>query len=75
MTKNVLTYIMKITGCSLKTCPTEHIQPFDAILLDYKMPKINGMNVAKGDTSVNPHQRIIFASAYIQETFMDSIKH
>jgi CheY-like chemotaxis protein len=47
---------------------------FDAIILDYKMPKIDGMEVAKEILSVNPHQRIIFASAYVKETLLDSIK-
>jgi CheY-like chemotaxis protein len=48
---------------------------FDAIILDYKMPKIDGMEVAKEILSVNPHQRIIFASAYVKETLLDSIKN
>jgi len=49
-------------------------KPFDAIILDYKMPKINGMEVAKEILAVNPHERIIFASAYVKETLVDSIK-
>ena len=57
-----------------KTDLSEHIQPFDAVVLDYKMPKINGMEVAKEILAVNPHQRIIFASAYVKETLVDSIK-
>lgn len=48
--------------------------PFDAVILDYQMPEKNGIEVAKGILAVNPHQRIIFASGYIQETFLDSIK-
>jgi len=32
------------------------------------------MQVAKEILAVNPHQRIIFASAYVKETLMDSIK-
>jgi CheY-like chemotaxis protein len=51
-----------------------HILPFDAVILDYKMPKINGMQVAEEILAVNPHQRIIFASAYVKETLIDSIK-
>jgi len=48
--------------------------PFDAVVLDYQMPEKNGIEVAKEILTVNPHQRIIFASGYIQETFLDSIK-
>ena len=53
---------------------TGQILAYDAIVLDYKMPKIDGMEVAKEILAVNPHQRIIFASAYIKETLLDSIK-
>src|SRR5919205_1304401 len=56
------------------TDATKHIQPFDVVILDYKMPKMNGMEVAKEILAVNPHQRIIFASAYVKETLEDSIK-
>src|SRR5438067_13326515 len=52
----------------------KQIVAFDAIVLDYKMPKIDGMEVAKEILAVNPHQRIIFASAYVKETLLDSIK-
>ena len=44
---------------------SEHIQPFDTVVLDYKMPHLDGMQVAKEILAVNPRQRIIFASAYI----------
>src|SRR6476620_1383819 len=36
--------------------------PFDIVILDYRMPQINGLEVAKEILSINPHQRIIFAS-------------
>jgi FixJ family two-component response regulator len=39
----------------------EHIQPYGAVILDYKMPKVNGIDVEKEILSVNPRQRIIFA--------------
>ena len=58
----------------LKTNLSERLQPFDAVVLDYKMPRINGMEVAKEILAVNPHQRIVFASAYVKETLVDSIK-
>lgn len=49
--------------------------PFDAVVLDHKMPKINGMEVAKEILAINPHQRIIFVSAFVKETLIDSIKN
>ena len=58
----------------LRTDLSERLQPFDTVVLDYKMPRINGMDVAKEILAVNPHQRIVFASAYVKETLVDSIK-
>ncbi|HEX7034076.1 MAG TPA: response regulator [Nitrososphaera sp.] len=49
--------------------------PFHAIILDYKMPKMNGLEVAKQILAINPHQRIIFASAYVKETLEISTRH
>jgi CheY-like chemotaxis protein len=48
--------------------------PFEVLLLDYKMPQIDGFEVAKEILAVNSHQRIIFASAHVKETLEDSIK-
>jgi CheY-like chemotaxis protein len=48
--------------------------PFDIVILDYLMPQINGLEVAKEILSINPHQRIIFASAYVKETLEESVK-
>ena len=48
--------------------------PFDVVVLDYKMPSKDGMEVAKEILQINPHQRIIFASAYVIETLKDSVK-
>lgn len=47
--------------------------PFDTVLLDYNMPAINGLEVAKEILVLNPHQRIIFASAYVKETLEKAI--
>jgi DNA-binding response OmpR family regulator len=49
--------------------------PFDAVVLDHKMPKINGMEVAKEILATNPHQRVIFVSAFVKEPLTDSIKN
>jgi CheY-like chemotaxis protein len=67
-------YHKKLQLITLNTNPSMHVQPFDAVVLDYKMPKINGMEVAKEILAVNPHQRIIFASAYVKDTLIDSIQ-
>lgn len=47
---------------------------FDVVVLDYKMPVMNGMEVAKEILKLNPQQRIIFASAFVHEPLMDSVK-
>jgi CheY-like chemotaxis protein len=47
---------------------------FEVLVLDYRMPQINGFEVAKEILAVNSHQRIIFASAHVKETLEDSIK-
>lgn len=48
--------------------------PYDAVILDYSMPSINGMEVAKEILAINFHQRVIFASSYVKETLEHSIK-
>jgi CheY-like chemotaxis protein len=48
---------------------------FDVVVLDYSMPKMNGLDAAKEILGLSPSQRIIFASAYVQETLVDSIKN
>lgn len=48
--------------------------PFDVVVLDYKMPKVNGMQVAKQILKLQPNQRIIFASAHVEVTLKDSVK-
>lgn len=47
---------------------------FDAVILDYMMPRKDGMQVAKEILEINPKQRIIFASAYVEETLEDTVK-
>jgi CheY-like chemotaxis protein len=48
--------------------------PFDVVILDYRIPQKDGLQVAKEILELNPNQRIIFASAYVRETLEDSVK-
>jgi CheY-like chemotaxis protein len=50
-------------------------EPFDAVVLDYRMPRMDGLEAAKQIFSLNKEQRIIFASAFVKETLRDSVKH
>jgi DNA-binding LytR/AlgR family response regulator len=43
------------------------------VILDYRMPDRNGLEVAKEILTINPHQRIILASAYLEHALIDSI--
>ncbi len=67
-------YDMKFPTLPLPCRYSLNISPFDVLILDYKLPDMNGMEVAKEILAVNPHQRIIFASAYVKETLQDSVK-
>jgi CheY-like chemotaxis protein len=53
------TYHDKLHIIALYSDATDHIQPFDVVILDYDIPDINGFEVAKEILSVNPHQRVI----------------
>jgi CheY-like chemotaxis protein len=57
-------------GCLDKN--KQHV--FDVVILDYKMPRLNGIEVAKEIIRINPKQRIIVVSAYVKETFFRSVK-
>jgi len=52
-----------------------NVSPFDVVILDHKMPKKMGLELAKEILEINPEQRIIFASAYVTETLEESVKH
>ncbi len=49
-------------------------RPFDVVILDYRMPSMDGLEVAKEILSMNSKQRIIFASAYVVEILAESVK-
>lgn len=46
----------------------------DVVVLDYRIPKMDGMEVARKIFKINPDQRIIFASAYVKETLEVSVR-
>ena len=65
---------------ALKDLPQSSVEylrehsPFDAVVLDYRMPIMDGLEAAKVILGKNPHQRIIFASAYTLSTLQESVK-
>ncbi len=65
----------ELDNTPLTTDESEPQTPFDSVILDYQMPKMNGLEAAKEILLLVPKQRIIFASAYVQETLVDSIKN
>ncbi len=50
------------------------VSGFDVVVLDYRMPRKDGMQVAKAILALVPDQRIIFASAYVKDTLVESVK-
>ena len=48
--------------------------PFDAVVLDFRMPIMDGIDAAKIILQKNPNQRVIFASAYVLSTLKESVK-
>jgi CheY-like chemotaxis protein len=52
-----------------------HLPAFDVVVLDYRMPGLDGLDVAKEILRLRPDQRIIFASAYTEETLRESIRN
>ena len=46
--------------------------PFDVIVLDFNLPRIDGIQVARHILSLAPNQRIIMASSYPREIICDS---
>ena len=49
--------------------------PFDIVILDYKMPKKDGLETAKAILDVCPSQRVVFASAYTVQTLTEAVKN
>jgi len=49
--------------------------PFDLVVLDYRMPKKDGLAAAIEILELCPRQRVMFASAYTAETLTTAVKH
>src|SRR5437867_6745483 len=43
------------------------LSPFDLVILDYRMPKKDGVQVAQEILRIVPAQRILLATAYVQD--------
>ena len=53
--------------------PSEN-EPFDVVVIDYSMPELDGMRVAREIVKLNPKQRIILASAFVKDTLVKKFK-
>lgn len=60
-------YSEQLTLIKSATAIYDHVSPYDSVIIDYKLPDINGLDVAKEILTLNPRQRIIFLSAYASE--------
>lgn len=64
---------MKIYKEELEKLPkNSKFNPFDVVLLDYRMPKKDGLQVAKEIFELVLTQRIVFVSAYVKTILIDS---
>ncbi len=65
--------VYKETLENLKRNQLKH-NPFDLILTDYAMPKVDGVNLVKAILKLMPTQRIIFSTAYPDDACYASFK-
>ncbi len=52
----------------------KYTSSFDIVLLDYEMPKKNGLDVAKEILEFVPNQKIVFASGFVESTLKEAIE-
>ena len=53
---------------------SNYARPFDLVILDYRMPRLDGLGAAREILNLCSEQRIIFASAYVAETLRESAR-
>ena len=68
------TYHNALNSIRSRTDLVEHIQPFDTVIIEYKISEITGLEAAKEILAANPRQRIIIATDCITHDLLDSIK-
>lgn len=66
----------KIAGVDASTPAMKYVgySPVDLVLLDYRMPKKDGLEVASEILSLFPSQRILFVTAYGEEATQESMR-
>jgi CheY-like chemotaxis protein len=69
------TYHNELDKIHTQTDLVEHMQPFDAVILEYKISGMNGIEAAKEILTVNPRQRVIIATDCITHDLLDSVKN
>jgi len=67
-------YTLEAQKAELESKAEEPLRVYDVVILDYRMPKMDGIETAKEILALNPRQRIVFASAYVQAPLVDLIK-
>lgn len=70
----LMTYHDALNKIRAQTDLVEHIQPFDAVIIEYKISELTGVEAAKEILIVNPRQRVIIATECITRDLLDSIK-
>ena len=70
----LLSWSREKDNSNVNSFPSPVPPPFDVVILDYRIPEKDGMEVAREIVELNPDQRIIFASAYVKETLEESVK-
>ena len=69
------TYHDELDKIHSQTDLVEHVQPFDAVILEYKISGMNGIETAKEMSTVNPRQRVIIATDCITHDLLDCVKN